>query len=172
MSQDWRISLASRNKLFYNDIPYVPIPMENIYTYVAFKDHEKNGIKTIQTMGQLVPKTETRAILVSLTPGNNTVFPISFKILNINDIYIKDSNQAYCPIWKKHIIFKIYGTLKIEESKNILEVSHLVPIQDIDGTWDVMTTLSIIACSEYRHYYRTKGQNDMLRLQWDKMKKN
>ena len=99
MSKDWRISLASRNKLFYNDIPYVPILVEDIYTYVAFKDHEKNGVKTIQTLGQLVPKTETRATLVSLTPGNNTVFPISFKILNINDIYIEDSNQIYCPIW-------------------------------------------------------------------------
>ena len=99
MSKDWRISLASRNKLFYNDIPYVPILVENIYTYVAFEDHEKNGVKTIQTMGQLVPKTGSRATLVSLTPGNNTVFPISLKILNVDDVYIEDSNQAYFPIW-------------------------------------------------------------------------
>lgn len=51
---------------------------------------------------------------------------------------------------KKCSIFKIYGTLKKEGLENVLEASHLVPVQDVVGTWNLMASLSIIARSEYR----------------------
>lgn len=169
--KDWKISLATRNNLFHNNIPYVPILVENILKYLSLEDHEKNGVKTIQTLGKLIPKTEAYAMLQSLTPGNKSQFSISFKNLNVNDIYIKDSNNAYYAIWQKHNIFKVYGTLKMEESENVLEVSHLVPVYDIEGTYNVMTLLMTIARTEYRQYYRTKEQNNKLQEQWLKMGK-
>ncbi|XP_071866692.1 uncharacterized protein isoform X1 [Bombus fervidus] len=169
--EDWRISLSSRNNVIYNGTPYVPMLVENILIHISFEDYETNGIKTIQTVGKLIPKTETFATLLSVTPGNNSAFSVSLKILKVGNIYIKDSNDIYCPIWKKCSIFKIYGTLKKEGLENVLEASHLVPVQDVVGTWNVMASLSIIARSEYRHYYRTKGQSNMLQLQWDRMKK-
>lgn len=38
----------------------------------------------------------------------------------------------------------------MEESGNVLEVSHLVPVYDIEGTCNVMTLLMTIARTEYR----------------------
>nr|XP_034179950.1 uncharacterized protein LOC117604204 isoform X2 [Osmia lignaria] len=137
----------------------------------GMQDHEENGVKTIQTLGELIPKTGTRAALLSLTPGNSSEFPISFKNLDLDDIYSKGPNDTYCAIWEKHIVFKVYGILKIEESEPVLEITHLVPVRDMTGTWTVMTLLVPIARSEYRYYYRTRGQNNMLQLQWDKMEK-
>ncbi|XP_076241297.1 uncharacterized protein LOC143183578 [Calliopsis andreniformis] len=170
-TENWKISLGMRNNLLYNDIPYFPILVEDIPIYFSFEDHEENGVKTIQTLGELIPRNETFATLLSLTPGNKSEFPINFENLNIEDMYIKDTNNVYCAIWEKYIVFKVYGTLKINESGYALEVTHLVPVHDIIGTWNTMTLLITIARSEYRQYYRTKGQNDMLQLQWDKMKK-
>lgn len=97
--KDWKISLATRNNLFHNNIPYVPILVENILKYLSLEDHEKNGVKTIQTLGKLIPKTEAYAMLQSLTSGNKSEFSISFKNLNVNNIYIKDTNNAYYAIW-------------------------------------------------------------------------
>ncbi|XP_012153459.1 uncharacterized protein LOC100883718 isoform X1 [Megachile rotundata] len=170
--EDWRISLGTRNNLLSNDIPYIPMLVEDLRTFVSFEDHEQNGVKTIQTLGELIPKSERNATLLSLTPGNNSQFPISFKNLDINDIYIKNSNDAYCPIWEKYVTFKVYGILKKEKSEFILESTHLVPVHDVKGTWNLMTQLISIARSEYRYYYRTSGQNNMLQFQWNKMKEN
>ncbi|XP_076677258.1 uncharacterized protein LOC143373681 [Andrena cerasifolii] len=168
--ENWRISLGARNNLLYNDIPYVPLLVEHIPIYLSFEDHQENGVKTIQTLGELVPKTETFATLLSLTPGINSEFPLSFENLNIRDIYIKNLNNTYCAIWEKYTVFKVYGTLKTTESGNILETTHLIPVHDVAGSLNIMTLLVTIARSECRQYYRTQGQNDMLQLQWDKMK--
>lgn len=168
--EDWRISLGTRNNLLYNDIPYVPLLVEHIPIYLSFEDHQENGVKTIQTLGELVPKTETSATLLSLTPGNNSEFPLSFENLNIQDIYIQNRNETYCAIWEKYTVFKVYGTLETTESGSILETTHLVPVRDVAGSLNTMILLVTLARSEYRQYYRTKGQFDMLQSQWDKMK--
>lgn len=97
--ENWRISLGTRNNILYNDIPYVPLLVEYIPIYLSFEDHQENGVKTIQTLGELVPKTETFAMLLSLTPGNNSEFPLSFENLNVRDVYIKNLNNTYCAIW-------------------------------------------------------------------------
>ncbi|KOC70966.1 hypothetical protein WH47_04952 [Habropoda laboriosa] len=170
-SENWKISLGTRNNLLFNGIPHVPMLVENISTFISFEDYKENGIKTIQTLGELVPNTETYAILSSLTRGNNSEFPVSFRNLNVNDIYIKNSDGTYCAIWNKHKVFKIYGILKKKVFGHILVASHLVPVHDVPGTWNIMTILMSTARSEYRQYNRTKGQNDMLELQWDKMKR-
>ncbi|CAK9808024.1 hypothetical protein ANTQUA_LOCUS5431 [Anthophora quadrimaculata] len=169
--ENWKVSLGTRNNLLFNDIPYVPMLVENIFTFTSFEDYEENGIKTIQTLGELVSKSETYAVLSSLTRGNNSKFPVSFRNLNVNDIYVKNSDGTYCAIWNKYKVFKIYGILNREEFGYILVASHLVPVHDVSGTWSVMSVLMAAARSEYRQYYRTKGQNNMLELQWDKMKR-
>lgn len=56
-------------------------------------------------------------------------------------------------------------------SEHVLETTHLVPVHDIDGTWNIMTLLITMARSEYRQYYRTEGQNNVLQYQWEKMKR-
>ncbi|XP_031825703.1 uncharacterized protein LOC116423993 [Nomia melanderi] len=167
--EDWKISLGMRNNLMYADIPYIPILVEDIPIYVSFKDYQENGVKTIQTLGELVPQSETRAALVSLTPGNNSKISVCLKNLSFTDIYIKDTNDVYCAVWDKHIAFKVYGVLNSEESTHVLKVKHLVPIHDVVGTQKIMTFFIRMARSEYRQYYRTQGQNTMLQLQWDKM---
>ncbi|OAD62689.1 hypothetical protein WN48_06888 [Eufriesea mexicana] len=144
--------------------------VEDIPIFLSFEDFKENGIKTIQTLGELIHKSETYATLLSLTTGNNSEFPISFKSLNVNDIYIKDSQDRCCAIWKKYLVFKIYGTLKVEKSKDVLEASHLVPVHDVVGTWNVMMLLIATARSEFRQYYRTKAQNNILQSQWINMK--
>ncbi|CAK9795252.1 hypothetical protein ANTPLA_LOCUS299 [Anthophora plagiata] len=141
--ENWKVSLGTRNNLLFNDIPHVPMLVENIFTFISFEDYEENGIKTIQT----------------------------FRNLDVNDIYVKNSDGTYCAIWNKYKVFKIYGILNREEFGYILVASHLVPVHDVLGTWSVMSVLMAAARSEYRQYYRTKGQNDMLKLQWDKMKR-
>lgn len=110
-SENWRISLGTRNNLLYNDIPYIPLLVEDIYTFLSFEDHEENGVKTIQTLGEFVPKTETRATLLSLTPGNNSEFPISLKNLSLHDIYIKGPNDTYCAIWVSGLFGSIINVL-------------------------------------------------------------
>lgn len=50
-------------------------------------------------------------------------------------------------------------------------MSTLVPVYDIEGTYNVMTLLMTIARIEYRQYYRTKEQNNKLQEQWLKMGK-
>ncbi|XP_054007496.1 uncharacterized protein LOC128891759 [Hylaeus anthracinus] len=169
-TENWRISLGMRNNVLHTTIPYVPMLVENIPIHLSFEDHEENGIKTIQTMGELVPKTEAYATLLSLTPGNKSEFPISFKHLHINDLYIQNPDNTRCAIWDKHTVFKVYGKLETAESETVLEVTHLVPVRDIIGTLNTMTALATIARSECRWYYRTEGQNNMLQSQWDKMK--
>lgn len=102
--ENWRISLGTRNNLYYNDIPYIPMFVEDIPVHVSFEDYEENGVKTIQTFGELIPKNETFATLVSLTQGNNSELPVSFKNLRVQDVYIKNSNNVYCAIWVRFIL--------------------------------------------------------------------
>ncbi|XP_076174477.1 uncharacterized protein LOC143150234 isoform X2 [Ptiloglossa arizonensis] len=130
-SENWRVSLGVRNNLLYNDIPYIPMLVEDISTHISFEDHQENGVRTIQTLGELVPKTEAYATLLSLTPGINSEFSVSFKYLSIQDIYVKNSNKTYCAVWEKYTVFKVYGTLNTEESGYILETTHLIPVHDI-----------------------------------------
>ncbi|XP_076632206.1 uncharacterized protein LOC143347155 [Colletes latitarsis] len=167
---NWKVSVGTRNNLLYSDIPHVPILVEDIPIHFSFEDYEENSIKTIQTLGELIPKTEIYATLLSLTPGNNSEFPVSFKNLSITDLYTKNPDNTYCAIWEKYTVFKVYGSLRIEKSVIVLETSHLVPINDVSGTWKLMISLIPTARSEYRRYYRTQGQNNMLQSQWDKMK--
>lgn len=47
-------------------------------------------------------------------------------------------------------MFKVYGTLNTEESGYILETTHLIPVHDIIGTWNIMTLLITTARSQYR----------------------
>lgn len=111
--EDWRISLSSRNNVIYNGTPYVPMLVENILIHISFEDYETNGIKTIQTVGKLIPKTETFATLLSVTPGNNSAFSVSLKILKVGDIYIKDSNDIYCPIWVRFLLLRVIYLLLV-----------------------------------------------------------
>ncbi|CAL7938040.1 unnamed protein product [Xylocopa violacea] len=170
--KNWRVSLASRNNLLYNDIPYIPMLVEDIPTYLSLEDYEKNRIKSIQTIGEIIPKSETFALLLSLTPGNSSKYPISLRKLSMDDLYIQTSKEIFCAIWKKYFAFKVYGTLEEEDKLgNILEITHLVPIHDVRGTRMVMKLLVETARLEYRLFYRTKGQYNMLMSQWEKMKK-
>ncbi|XP_076650629.1 uncharacterized protein LOC143357871 [Halictus rubicundus] len=169
--ENWRISLGMRNNLLYNDIPYIPMLVEGISIHCSFDDHQENGIKRVQTLGELVPKTEKSATLLSLTPGNNSKISIYFNNLSLRDIYIKNSNNVHYAVWEKYTVFKVYGILTLMGSEHVLETTHLVPIHDIVGTWNIMTLLIATARSEYRQYYRTEGQNNMLQSQWEKMKR-
>ncbi|XP_076276462.1 uncharacterized protein LOC143207183 [Lasioglossum baleicum] len=168
--KNWSFSLGRRNSLLRYDIPYIPILVEDISIHCSSEDYQENGVKTIQTLGELVPKTETSATLISLTLGNNSEIPIYFNNLSISDIYMKDSNSSRYAIWKKYTVFKVYGSLTLMGSEHVLETINLVPVHDIVGTWNTMSLLSATARSKNHRYSRTEAQNKMLRSQWKKMK--
>ncbi|XP_026670917.1 uncharacterized protein LOC108626827 isoform X2 [Ceratina calcarata] len=142
--------------------------VEDIPKYISQDDYETDRVKKIQTFGRFLSKSEAFGKLVSLTPGNTCQFPVSFKNLNVTDIYVKISDDAdvFCPIWKRYDVFKVYGTLTVEEGLgHVLQTYRLVPVHDIEGTWKLMNILMKFAQPEYHRYHRTKGQTDTLCLQ-------
>lgn len=50
------------------------------------------------------------------------------------------------------MVFKVYGILKEVNSESMLETTHLVPVHDVKGTWNVMRFLIAATRSEYRQY--------------------
>ncbi|XP_076376730.1 uncharacterized protein LOC143259210 isoform X2 [Megalopta genalis] len=166
---NWKVSLGMRNSIMYDDIPYVPMLVEHINIHCSCEDFEENGIKTIQTVGTLIPKSERSAHLRAMTTGNKSEFPVFFNNLSEEELYYKDDN-SYRAIWDKFVVFKVYGTLILIGTKRVLESTHLIPVQDIAGTCNIFTLLTIAACTEYRYYYRTQGQYQMFEAQWNEMK--
>ncbi|XP_078032818.1 uncharacterized protein LOC144467760 [Augochlora pura] len=167
-SQKWLVSLGERNNLLNSDIPYIPMFVENINEHCSHNDFEEKRIKTIQTIGEIVATTRDCARIKTLTPGNESEFPISFDELDDTDIYVKDDN-FYRPIWEKYRTFKIYGTLKYKGTEYMIEITHLVPIKDPIGSYNILGLLSLVAPKEYRYYTSTREQDEMLEKDWEEI---
>lgn len=151
----------------------MPMFVEDIPQYIALKDYENNRIKKIQTIGKFISTSEDTGELESLTPKNTCKFPVSLRHLAISNKYIKasDDGDLFCSIWERYDVFKVYGTLTVEEELgHFLKATHFVPVHDIEGTWKVINVLKSVARTELCRYYRTPEQSSMLRSQLKQMK--
>ncbi|KAG7190739.1 hypothetical protein KM043_006811 [Ampulex compressa] len=167
----WMISLGNRDNLLNVDIPHVPIMLEDIPKYIALKNFEKDCIKTVQTIGEIVPKNGRNVILTALTPGIKIEFPMSLKNLRIEHIYVKNAQNAYTAIWEENNVFKVYGVLQKKEGGMVLEATCLSKVKDVMGSLETLHMLSKLARREYRQYNRTPKLDRLVESYWDKMKR-
>lgn len=163
-------SLAMRDNILRNDIPHIPILIEDILEYVSLPDFDENYVKTIQTMGEFIPMNERTGTIATLTPEIEAMFSVDLRKLFAEDLYVKDACGAYSPIWENNSVFKIFGTLQKEESGVTLEATCLIPVEDIPGSWKLMLICSKMARRKYIQYCRTSRQDEILRTEWDRMK--
>lgn len=97
----WPVSLAVRKNLLPSSIPYIPILIEDIPQYVSLSDYKENGIRTVQTIGEILPGTIRLSRLRSLSSNSDVEITLNLTELPINTVYFEDSKGRRLHIWVK-----------------------------------------------------------------------
>lgn len=98
----WPACLAVRENRLPSDIPHIPLLIEDIPRYVSLPDYRENCIKSVQTIGEIVPGTAARvACLQSISSNREARVTLSLEGLPVNALYFKDSKGRQLFIWVK-----------------------------------------------------------------------
>jgi len=100
----WPMCLAVRGNLLWSEIPHIPILIEDIPRYVSLPDFEKNYIKSIQTIGEILPGEARIVKLQSISSISEANITVDLEKLSIKTIYFKDAKKRHLPIWVNKII--------------------------------------------------------------------
>jgi hypothetical protein len=100
----WPACLAVRGNLLWSEIPYIPILIEDIPRYVSLPDFEKNYIKNIQTIGEILPGEARIVKLQSISSISETKITVDLEKLSIKTVYFKDAKGRHIPIWVNRIM--------------------------------------------------------------------
>ncbi|CAL1689496.1 unnamed protein product [Lasius platythorax] len=136
----WPACLAVRENLLPSGIPHIPILIENIPGYVSLSDYEENCIKSVQTIGEILPGAVRVVQLQSIS--SEAKVTLSLERLPVDAVYFKDAKGRRIPIWEKCRVFKVFGTLEWKENKVVLVAHKLLTIQDIRGSLNILSLLS------------------------------
>lgn len=99
----WTACLAVRGNLLPSGIPHIPILIENIPGYVSLPDYEENCIKSVQTIGEILPGVVRVVQLQSIL--SEAKVTLSLERLPVDAVYFKDAKGRRIPIWVKRSIF-------------------------------------------------------------------
>ncbi|XP_028047055.1 uncharacterized protein LOC105834153 [Monomorium pharaonis] len=140
----WPACLAVRENHLPSDTPHVPILIEDILQYASLPDYTKNCIKTVQTIGEIVPGTARVACLQSITSDGEVRITLSLEKLPANALYVKDHKGRRLFIWEKFHVFKVFGMLEHREAEVVLVAHKLLKVQDIHGSLNALLLLSTV----------------------------
>lgn len=101
-ARGWPMCLAIRENLLPSDIPHIPILIKDIQRYVSLPDYEENCVKSVQTIGEILPGSTRRARLRDISSNSDTEVALNLEKLPVNAIYIKDEKGRHLPIWVKY----------------------------------------------------------------------
>lgn len=106
MKPPWPACLAVRENLLPSGIPYIPILIEDIPRYISLSNYEENYIKSVQTIGEILPGAARVVQLQSISSDCEAKVTLSLERLPVHAVYFKDNKGRYIPIWVKRLIFK------------------------------------------------------------------
>lgn len=101
----WPMCLAIRENLIPTAIPHIPISIEDIHRYVSLPDYEENCIKSVQTIGEILPGSSRLARLRNISSDSDVEVTLSLEKLPVKAIYFKDKKGRHLPIWVKHYFY-------------------------------------------------------------------
>ncbi|XP_029664426.1 uncharacterized protein LOC115236245 [Formica exsecta] len=156
MKPPWPACLAVRENLLPSGIPHIPILIEDIPRYVSLSNYEENYIKSVQTIGEILPGAARIVQLQSISSDSEAKVLLSLERLPVDAVYFKDSKGRHIPIWEKSRIFKVFGTLEWRENKAVLIAYKLLTIQDIRGSLNILSLLSAAVRPMYCQYKELK----------------
>lgn len=102
----WPACLAVRGNRLPSNIPHIPLLIEDIPRYASLPDYQKNCIKSVQTIGEIVPGTARVACLQSISSDREARVTLSLKELPVNALYFKDSKGRQLFIWVNRLAFR------------------------------------------------------------------
>lgn len=100
-SSAWPACLAVRKNCLPSDIPHVPLLIEDIPRYTSLPDYGENCIKSVQTIGEIVPGTARVACLQSISSDREARVTLSLEGISVDALYLKDSKDKRLFIWVK-----------------------------------------------------------------------
>ncbi|XP_070165494.1 uncharacterized protein [Polyergus mexicanus] len=156
MKPPWPACLAVRENLLPSGIPHISILIEDIPRYVSLSNYEENYIKSVQTIGEILPGAARIVQLQSISSDSEANVILSLERLPVDAVYFKDGKGRQIPIWEKSRIFKVFGTLEWRENKIILIAHKLLTIQDIHGSLNILLLLSAAVRPMYCQYKELK----------------
>lgn len=106
LSASWPACLAIRENLLPSRIPHIPILIEKIPQYVSLPDYEKNCIKTVQTIGEIIPGSARICELRSISPASEATVTINLERLPVSIVYFTDQQGRRLHIWVIDLTFK------------------------------------------------------------------
>lgn len=102
----WPACLAVRGNRLPSNIPHIPLLIEDIPRYASLPDYKGSCIKSVQTIGEIVPGTARVACLQSISSDREARVTLSLKVLPVNDLYFKDSRGRRLFIWVNRLAFR------------------------------------------------------------------
>ncbi|KAK2582430.1 hypothetical protein KPH14_004740 [Odynerus spinipes] len=165
ISTEWMTKLSTRINLLNINIPYVPLLLKDIPTYIESNDYESNRIKTIQTIGHMHRKGNIKIVDIN---QKGVELPVCLDSLPITEIYFKVPRNNCNSIWEYNVV-KVYGTLIQKDSKVILDVSHIFQVRDFINCEKVLTTFSLLARKGYHQFSSSEEVDRLLDIQWKKI---
>lgn len=105
-ARSWPMCLAIRENLLPSAIPHIPISIEDIQRYVSLPDYEENCIKSVQTIGEILPGSARLARLRGISSDRDVEVTLNLEKLLVDAIYIKDEKGRYLPIWVKYHLYQ------------------------------------------------------------------
>lgn len=94
----WPACLAIRENLLQSGIPHIPILIEDIFRYISLPNYEENYIKSVQTIGEILPGA-LRIVQLQSISDHETKITLSLERLPVNTVYFKDGKGRYIPVW-------------------------------------------------------------------------
>lgn len=149
----WPTCLAIRENLLPSGVPHIPVLIEDLPGIVSLSDYRENFVKSVQTIGEILPGEGRVVQLQSISSEREARVVLDLGRLPVDAVYFKDDKGRYIPIWEKCRIFKIFGTLECREDKVVLMANKLLSIQDIHGS---LNTLSLLSTTVRPMYYQYK----------------
>jgi len=101
LQSSWPAILAVRENLLSSDVPYIPILIDDISRYVTQTNYERDCIKNVQTIGEILPGTARIAQLRSVLSNCELKITLSLENLPMHAVYFKDEKGRHLPIWVK-----------------------------------------------------------------------
>ncbi|XP_011883050.1 PREDICTED: uncharacterized protein LOC105570459 isoform X2 [Vollenhovia emeryi] len=150
-SLPWPACLAVRENILPSGVPHIPLLVEDIPRYTSLPDYRENCVKSVQTIGEIVPGAGRVASLQSVSAGREARITLSLETLPPHAVYLQDEEGKWQYIWEKCHIFKVFGTLEQRENEVVLVAHKLLKVQDVRGSLETLALLSTAVRPMYYH---------------------
>lgn len=105
----WPTCLAVRENLLPSGVPHIPVSIEDLPGFVSLSDYRENFIKSVQTIGEILPGEGRVVQLQSISSDREAGVILDLGRLSVDAVYFKDGRGRFIPIWvKRLIVWRIY----------------------------------------------------------------